>query len=231
MHNKQASEYDCLNIAWHAKFANIKPLIPVNKVYKPFSPACERNQPFIGEQLQQIFAENKRILEIGSGTGQHAVYFAQRLPHIHWQCSDQTEYLDGIERWRLDSQLENIGAALELDVTKPWPKLHNIDGVFSANTLHIMNNPAVEDFFKGVGDCLIEGGKLVVYGPFKYQGMHTSDSNRQFDQSLQQRGQGSAIRDIKTITTLAVQAQLQLQQDIAMPANNRLLVFKKSNQF
>lgn len=193
---------------------------------KPFAPACERNRQPILEQLQTVFADVGQVLEIGSGTGQHAVYFAGHLPHLRWQPSDCAENLPGIEAWRQDSGLANLLPALELDVTGRWPA-GSPAAIFSANTLHIMGWPAVEAFFAGAGQQLASGGLLVVYGPFNYHGRFTSDSNAEFDRWLKQRDPVSGIRDAGVVDALAAQHGLQLQQDVAMPANNRLRVWRK----
>ncbi len=195
---------------------------------KPCAPACERNQQAILDKLCTVFAHNKRVLEVGSGTGQHAVYFAERLPHIYWQCSDQAEYIAGIELWARDSGLSNIGMPLELEVNKEWPVTEQVDGIFSANTLHIMSWQSVQSFFNGVGQHLEAGGVLVIYGPFNYGGEYTSKGNADFDMWLQQRNPESAIRGVEDVERLAKEQGLYLQKDHEMPANNRLLVFKKA---
>jgi cyclopropane fatty-acyl-phospholipid synthase-like methyltransferase len=180
----------------------------------PFSQACENNKQPILTLLTKWFSHRLHILEIGSGTGQHSVYFAKHLTHIRWQA-------------RLNLQVSpNLQPAIELDVTEPWPQLtSNVDAIFSANTLHIMNKTMVEAFFIGVGNLLANAGSLVIYGPFNYQGQFTSDSNRQFNMSLQHNNPQSGIRDIEWICQLAQQQGLTLREDIAMPANNRLLHF------
>lgn len=193
---------------------------------KPNAPACERNRQPILEKLQPLLADVTSVLEIGSGTGQHAVYFAAQMPHLQWQPSDRAENLPGIALWRQDSGLENLLPALQLDVTKPWP-LEQTDAIFSANTLHIMGWQAVEAFFAGVGRHLSAGGWLVIYGPFNYAGRYSSDSNAAFDQWLKARDPQSGIRDFEAVNALAEKAGLALESDHAMPANNRLLVWHK----
>lgn len=193
---------------------------------KPVAPACERNRQPILQELKPVLADVDYVLEVGSGTGQHAVYFAGNLPHLQWQPSDRAENLPGIALWREDSALENLLPAVELDVAKPWP-VTQTPAVFSANTLHIMGWPSVKAFFDGIGRHLLSGGSLVVYGPFNYEGRYTSDSNAAFDQWLKERDQASGIRDFEAVNTLAEMAGLKLVKDIAMPANNRLLVWCK----
>lgn len=193
---------------------------------KPFAPACERNQSPILEVLQQYFPDRRRVLEIGSGTGQHAVFFAPAFPNAMWQTSDVEENLPGIRLWLDEAALPNLPPPLTLDVTGPWPD-DRFDAIFSANSLHIMPWSAVEQFFAGVGRVLEPGGILAVYGPFNYNGGYTSDSNREFDVWLKQRSALSAIRDFEAVDRLANRIGCQLLKDRAMPANNRLLVWRR----
>lgn len=193
---------------------------------KPFAPACERNQAPVLEVLRQYFPDRQRVLEIGSGTGQHAVHFAPAFPNAVWQTSDVAENLPGIQLWLDEAALPNLPSPLTLDVTGDWPK-ERFDAIFSANSLHIMPWPAVEQFFAGVGRVLEAGGILAVYGPFNYRGTYTSDSNREFDGWLKQRSALSAIRDFEAVDRLAQAIGCQLVKDHTMPANNRLLVWRR----
>ncbi|HVI59589.1 MAG TPA: DUF938 domain-containing protein [Luteimonas sp.] len=196
---------------------------------KPFAPACERNREPILAVLRDCFADRRRVLEIGSGTGQHAVHFAAAMPWLAWQCSERAEHLPGIRAWLDEAGLANTPPPLELDVARgPWP-VRGYDAVFSANTLHIMGWPGVEAFFAGVGRLLADadGGVLAVYGPFNYAGAHTSDSNRAFDAWLQARDPRSGIRDFEAVDALANAVGLRLADDVAMPANNRCLVWRR----
>ena len=144
---------------------------------KPFSQACENNKAPILNVLRQVFARPAGLLEIGSGTGQHAVYFGEHLPHLTWQPSDQKQYLAGCRLWVKEAGLANVRDPLELDVlAEPWP-VSQCDGVFSANTAHIMHWPAVRAMFTGVAEILARDGHFCLYGPFKYGGRHTSESN------------------------------------------------------
>ncbi|AZG73002.1 DUF938 domain-containing protein [Shewanella livingstonensis] len=194
----------------------------------PFSQACDNNKQPILTLLAEWFANRVNILEIGSGTGQHSVYFAKHLPHARWQPSDQQHYLPTLQS-RLNIQTSpNLQHAIPLDVIQPWPQFTSqIDAIFTANTLHIMSKTMVEAFFVGVGHVLADSGSLVIYGPFNYQGQFTSDSNQQFNLWLQHNNPDSGIRDIEWISQLAKLQGLTLQEDIAMPANNRLLHFIK----
>ena len=195
---------------------------------KPHAPSCERNRDPILAVLQPRLAAAHRVLEIGSGTGQHAVHFAAAMPWLQWQCSDRAENLPGIAMWLDDTALANTPAALALDVaTGPWPTT-TFDAVFSANTLHIMGWPGVHAFFEGVARVLADDGLLVVYGPFNYGGDYTSDSNRAFDAWLLARDPRSAIRDAEAVDALAANVGLQLEEDLPMPANNRCRVWRKT---
>ena len=248
---------------------------------KPFSPASERNRDPILEVLRVQFGGRRHVLEIGSGTGQHAVHFAAAMPWLVWQCSDRAEYLPGVRAWLDEAGLPNTPAPIELDVaSERWPlpgaslplplagegwgegaldpRVHEqdqdqerphpafgrllpqagevnnragegtrrFDAVFSANTLHIMAWREVEAFFAGLDTVLAEQATVVVYGPFNYGGDYTSDSNREFDGWLKARDPHSGIRDFEAVDALARGIGLRLSADIAMPANNRCLVWR-----
>jgi cyclopropane fatty-acyl-phospholipid synthase-like methyltransferase len=194
---------------------------------KPYSESCEQNREPILAVLRVAFADRHRVLEIGSGTGQHAVYFAPELPHLVWQTADVRAHHPGIHAWLAEAALPNVLPPLELDVNQnPWPG-GRYDAVFSANTLHIMGWPEVERFFAGVGALLEPGGVLVVYGPFNYNGRFTSESNARFDIWLKARDPASGVRDFEAVDALARAQGLLLQHDIAMPANNRSLVWQR----
>jgi SAM-dependent methyltransferase len=255
---------------------------------KPFSPASERNRDPILEVLRVQFAGRRHVLEIGSGTGQHAVHFAAAMPWLVWQCSDRAEYLPGIRAWLDEAALPNTPAPVELDVAsaqwnllpfppgkplslplagegwgegaldpgaeeqdqeRPQPAFGRLlpqagevtkhagqdphrsdarpfDAVFSANTLHIMGWHEVAAFFAVLGKVLAEKATVVVYGPFNYDGDYTSDSNREFDGWLKARDPQSGIRDFEAVDALARGIGLRLSADIAMPANNRCLVWR-----
>ena len=197
---------------------------------KPYSESCEQNQQVILEVLQRYLQAGDRVLEIGSGTGQHAVYFGRALSDVHWQTSDCPDYLPGIRAWLDDAGLGNVAAPLTLDVlSDAWPPAGDDQGgyqaVFTANTTHIMSWPAVEAMFRGVGHQLAEGGLFIQYGPFSYGGQHTSPSNARFEQWLKARDPQSGVRDLDDLTPLAAQNGLQLRADIEMPVNNRVLVW------
>lgn len=194
---------------------------------KPFSPACERNRDPILAVLREQFADHRRVLEIGSGTGQHAVYFGAHLPHLIWQTSDIAACHDGIHRWLADDGPANVLPPLTLDVTGAWPDEH-YDAVFSANTLHIMAWNEVRALFAALPGVMTPRARLVVYGPFHHHGRPTSDSNARFDASLRSQPGDMGIRDTAEVDALAGSAGLEWCTDIAMPANNRCLVWQRT---
>jgi len=195
---------------------------------KPFSQACLNNRDPILQILRRVFSKQCRVLEIGSGTGQHAVYFAEHLPHLHWQTSDLAENHEAILAWLEDYSGNNIAPPLVLDVTQlPWP-ISKVDAIFSANTAHIMPWEAVEKMFAAIPSVLEAGGILALYGPFNYNGTYTSESNQRFDSWLKAQAPHRAIRDFEKVDALARRAGLTLLEDNAMPANNRLLVWRKA---
>ncbi len=194
---------------------------------KQYSAACERNREPILQVLREIFSDTRRVLEIGSGTGQHAVFFAPHLLHLEWQTSDLEHNHVSILAWMRDQPCSNLLPPLVLDMAvTTWPKA-KFDAVFSANTCHIMAWDEVELMFHGAGTLLPVGGLLVVYGPFNYDGKFTSESNARFDASLREFAAHMGIRDFAAVDALARQASLKLEQDLEMPANNRLLVWRK----
>jgi SAM-dependent methyltransferase len=197
-------------------------------VDRPFSQACENNKAPILAVLERVFVPCRSVLEIGSGTGQHAVHFAPRLPHLSWQPSDLPENLPGIERWRAAEPAPNLRRAVALDVTARDWGIAPVDGIFTANTLHIMPWCAVRAFLAGVPGVLAAGGVLAVYGPFNHGGDYTSESNARFDQRLQARDSRQGIRAVEAVAALAAGAGLELRDDNAMPANNRLLVWQRN---
>lgn len=193
----------------------------------PFSEACERNKLPILEILRTRFADRRQVLEIGSGTGQHAVYFAAHLPHVAWHPTERLAYLEDLtERVRLEGTA-NIEPPTLLDVNQSiWP-VRNVDAVFTANTLHIMSWNEVIALFRGIGGTLEARGLLCIYGPFRYDGRYTSPSNEAFDRMLQDRDPQSGLRELGDVTALAREVGLRLEADHDLPAFNRLLVYVK----
>ena len=196
---------------------------------KPYSESCEQNRAPILAILGEAFADRCHVLEIGSGTGQHAVYFGAAMPHLRWQTADVRAHHPGIQAWLAEALLPNVLPPLELDANDSGWHTGRYDAVFSANTLHIMSAVEVEKCFMGIGQVLEPGGVLVVYGPFNYHGQYTSESNARFDQWLKSRDPASGIRDFETVDALAHQQGLRLTHDHAMPANNRTLVWTKTD--
>ena len=194
---------------------------------KPFAPACERNSDPILEVLREYFADRRNVLEIGSGTGQHAVHFCAALPHLVWQTSDRAENLPGIRAWLDEAELRNTPPPIELDVAEGnWPAAR-YDAIFSANTLHIMGWPEVVALFAALSTLSGGDAKLAIYGPFNYGGRYTSASNAAFDESLKARAPHMGIRDMEAVDQLARMAGFALLKDVAMPANNRTLIWQK----
>lgn len=196
---------------------------------KPYAESCEENKRPILEVLRIEFADVRNVLEIGSGTGQHAVFFAGQLPHLVWHTSDVVEHHAGIRAWIDAAGLDNVRPPLTLDVRRDaWPEAR-FDGVFSANTVHIMGWPEVEAMFAGIGGVLAPGGHFCLYGPFNYGGKFTSESNARFDQWLKARDARSGVRNFEDLDRLANAAGMRLLNDYAMPANNRTLVWLKTD--
>ena len=195
---------------------------------KPYAESCDENREPILAVIKPLLKECRSVLEIGSGTGQHAVYFAEKMPHLTWYTSDCIEYHAGINMWLQDAGLDNTRSPIELDVsTSPWPG-RKFDAVFSANTTHIMHWPDVEAMFAGVGSVLHSGGRFLLYGPFNYAGQYTSASNARFDQWLHDRDPQSGIRNFEDLDRLSRTADMHLRQDYTMPVNNRILYWEKT---
>jgi hypothetical protein len=192
----------------------------------PFSQACENNKEPIRERLSKVFDSPGVVLEIGTGTGQHAVHFAQAMPHLQWQPTDHPNAAH-LSRPRLDqAALSNLLPIIDLDVgTAHWP-IESFSWAFSANTAHIMAWDEVEQMFRNIGERLITTGAFCLYGPFNDQGRFSSESNRQFDQHLRARASHMGIRDLNDLRTLAESVGLVLTEDFSMPANNQLLAFR-----
>jgi cyclopropane fatty-acyl-phospholipid synthase-like methyltransferase len=196
---------------------------------KPYSAACERNRHPILEVLRVHLAQRSRVLEIGSGTGQHAVFFATNLPHLCWQCSDRAEYLDGICQWLDEAALPNTPKPWTLDVNDTqWPiGAQGFDALYSANTLHIMAWSEVQTLFRRLPEVLLPQASVVIYGPFRRGGRHTSESNAEFDAELRERAAHMGIRDLEAVDVLARGAGLKLIADLALPANNAAVVWQR----
>lgn len=194
---------------------------------KPNAPAAERNQEAILEVLSDELRDCRAILEIGSGTGQHAIFFASQMSWLSWQTSDRLENHDGINAWLVDANLDNVKVPLRLDVLEPVQISDKFDAVFSANTAHIMSVAAVECMFQIVGERLIGGGKFCLYGPFNQDGNFTSDSNRDFDANLKTQDPAMGIRDLEKLDDFAAANEMRRASLYAMPANNMIAVWNK----
>ena len=194
---------------------------------KQHSEACERNREPILQVLRQWFTQPGVALEIGAGTGQHAVHFAANLPHLQWQPTDREENLAGIGQWVSEAALPNLRAPLKFDVRdSAWP-VETADYIFSANTAHIMSWPEVELMFAGVARVLRPRGLFALYGPFNRDGQFTSESNKAFDASLRERDPQMGLRDDQALKTLARARGLRFTAEHAMPANNRVLIWQR----
>lgn len=193
----------------------------------PFSQSCENNKWPILDILQRVFKEPALILEIGTGTGQHAELFAAQMPYLKWQPTDRPGEHELCRDRLNEAGLPNVEDPLPLDVLdSTWP-ISRADGAFSANTLHIMGWDGVEALFSRLGSVLPSGGYFCVYGPFNEGGRFTSDSNARFHEHLQSQDPAMGIRDIDDLRTLGEGTGLALIEQCPMPANNQLLVWQR----
>lgn len=194
---------------------------------KPYADSCDRNRTPILEVIAPLLADKQFVLEIGGGTGQHAIHFAQKMPHLTWQVSDRLQNHAGIQAWLDEANLPNVLGPIELDVLQTdWPNVM-VDAVYSANTAHIMHWRDVKGFFAGVGKQLQAGGLFILYGPFSFDGQHTSESNAQFDMRLRQQDPLMGVRDFDELNMLADEAGMAFQRNYPLPANNRILLWNK----
>ncbi len=194
---------------------------------KPFAPSCERNSGPIHNVLSNYLGDKKRLLEVGSGTGQHAVYFASKFPHLTWITTDQPTYHQGIKMWLEEAKLPNLEGPLSFKLGEDSFPANNIDVVYTANTFHIMPWEMVEELISLAGANLLEGSLFIVYGPFTYNGEYTSKSNEEFHLNLRQMAPHQGIRDFKNVHEQFEKRGFKFQGDIAMPANNQILIYKK----
>jgi cyclopropane fatty-acyl-phospholipid synthase-like methyltransferase len=195
---------------------------------KPFSAACERNRDPILAVLREHLPAAGTVLEIGCGTGQHAVHFARHLPHLTWQCSDQADWLPGARLWLAEAALSNTPEPLVLDVAAgPWPEAR-YEAIYSANTVHYMPWPTAEAWFARLPGLLQPGGRFVLYGPFNDDGAFTSEGNASLDAWLKTVNPAFGIRDRAVVQARLASQGLTLLADLAMPANNRCLVWRKA---
>jgi SAM-dependent methyltransferase len=203
-----------------------------NATTKEFSAACERNREPIVEVLAEIFGDARRVLEVGSGTGQHAVYFGGRLPHLEWQPSNQAGGLRSIRAWLAEAELENVREPIELDLfDESWAdKLGSeqiFDAVVATNVIHIAPWEATDQLFRHAESLLEDGGLVYLYGPFRYAGRALEPSNERFDEWLRGRDARSGIRTFEEVDEVAVRHGFELVEDRAMPANNRSIWWRR----
>lgn len=196
-----------------------------------FSEACERNQGPILDVIKQYLTHSHEVLEVGSGTGQHAVWFAGAMPHLTWHTTDLPENHGSIIAWLEASELPNIRKPRTLNVgQRVWP-VNQVDAIFTANTCHIMSWDRVKDLFEGGNRVTKPGGYLLIYGPFNVGGNYTSESNKEFDAFLKEQDPESGIRDYEDMNRAARHNGFQLVERHEMPANNMLLAYQKSSSF
>ncbi|MEM7195949.1 MAG: DUF938 domain-containing protein [Pseudomonadota bacterium] len=192
-----------------------------------YSAAADRNKDPILRQLKNLLRNKETVLEIGSGTGQHAEHFARALPAVHWICSDLEVNHAGIKSWIDFAGLSNISGPLLIDVEGEWPSV-NADCVYTANTAHIMSWAAVRAMVGGASELLGQNGRLIVYGPFNKDGQYTSEGNAMFDKQLRAQNPAMGIRDDRDMIQLATENGFELSGDTNLPANNRLLVWHRT---
>ena len=198
------------------------------KEHLPYSQACENNKKPILKVLRQYISSQNSLLEIAGGTGQHGEFFAKKFPNLHWQTSDVPTAVGHLNLRISAAKLQNLPLALPLDVNNSNWGLNNYELLFTANSLHIMSGKSVENFFTGIPGVLKNQGLVFIYGPFKYGGRYTTESNAQFDGWLRERNPECGIRDFEDINIMATDAGLNLVVDVSMPANNQILIFSRA---
>ena len=196
-------------------------------MHKPYSQACENNKSPILDRISRIYRNGDVVLEIGTFTAQHILYFAEHMPQVMWQPSDTVEAQPTVRAGLDGTELPNILEPVTIDVADDGWYEKRVEGVFSANTLHIISLEHVRHFLRGAGRLLKPGGRLCVYGPFKYKGEFTTPSNADFDIWLKRRDPLSGVREFETVASWASDYGMRLMSDFPMPANNQLLVFNK----
>jgi cyclopropane fatty-acyl-phospholipid synthase-like methyltransferase len=215
------------NVGLHDSSAQTSSSMPDRRLS---APAALRNREFIAEVLKGVLPEQGTVLEVASGTGEHVSLFAATFPNLTWQPSDiDTQALASIEDWVKQSPLKNLLPPVILNVEEDqWP-LSRADAIININMIHISPYTACEGLMKGASQMLPEGGVLVLYGPFKRNGMHTALSNEQFDASLRMRNSSWGVRDVAEVAATASSSGLKLKKEVSMPANNLILVFQKQS--
>ena len=192
-----------------------------------FSQACEKNKEPILKVLKEFISDQESLLEIAGGTGQHGEFFAKSFPNIVWQTSDLPDAVTDLNLRISEANLQNLPRALTLDVNDPNWNVKKYELLFTANSLHIMSEESVENFFSRIPDALQQSALVFIYGPFKYDGKFTTESNAEFDEWLKEKDRRSGIRDFEVISELAISAGFSFVVDVQMPSNNQLLVFSR----
>lgn len=197
---------------------------------KQFSPSCDHNRNDILPVLIEIAPADGMVLEVGSGTGQHAVYFAQHLPQLQWQPSDLAPNHASIHAWKDEAALTNVLDPIVLDLLAgQWPQL-TPSLMVCINTVHIVAWPGVQNLFRHAAQQLAPGGLLYVYGAYRYATRPLEPSNERFDQWLKARDPASGVRDFEAVNALAHTHGLALVEDRAMPGNNRSIWWVKTSK-
>ncbi len=200
----------------------------VSANFELFSNAADNNKQFIADQLQRLISPGARVLEIGSGSGQHAVHCVSQLEDVSWQPADKEPYFEALEQNLGGISLSGLEKPIYLDIAQ-FDLKGRFEAVFCANVMHIMSADLIPDMMAGVSGLLDSGGLFILYGPYKYAGTFTTESNEKFDRWLKSRDPLSGIRDIDVVRAKAKAQHLEWVDDISMPANNQLLVFRKSS--
>lgn len=195
---------------------------------KPFAVSADQNKLPILDVLSGIVKDGDEVLELGSGTGQHACFFSQQLPNITWQPTELLPMIPVIRQWLEAEGSDNIKPPVVLDLNDvDWP-VRSANMIYTANTLHIVSEPIVESLFTGVGRVLVEGGRFCAYGPFSFAGVHTSDSNDHFDQELRRSDPRSGVRDMAWLNELARDNGLIEAELVEMPSNNFMALWQRA---
>ena len=192
---------------------------------KPYAESCERNQRPILEVLTQEFSDIRTVLEVGSGTGQHAIFFGARLPHLVWQTSDLAHAHAGILTWLAEAKLDNVRPPLAIDVNDDDWGIDSVEAIYTANTMHILSWKSISRMFAGFGKILAPSARVALYGPFRFDGQYTSESNAAFDRHLRSRDPLGGIRDFESLDELAQRQGLRLRHNYSLPSNNQILVW------
>ncbi len=199
------------------------PMIPE----KPYAISCDRNSAPILEVLKEYLKDYKKLVEMGAGTGQHAIYMAPHFPELEWYLLDQKDRHEGIKTWLHDFPRANVKGPIEYSIGEnDWP-ISDCDVVFTSNTLHIVSWEKDLQFFDDLTNALSSGGLFMAYGAFNYNGDFSSESNKKFEEWLKERDPASGIKDFEKVKAELEKRDFELVKDHEMPSNNRLLVFKK----